>query len=320
MPTAGKFARLCLLALFVAMMAFPARGVRGYFKAPIWKNEPLHSSQGVMSLEVRGEGFPRQTPHPLQIVVKHLPTQTLYVVNQPLLVTKERQRSLYWKLPAGRYEVERIARFYNGRAYVAPKDPRFRFFVVESFALTDLGVWAPRLTTRGLGVTFHSRMVQSFFFPKGDDSIDAIIDGFSERRLQAIGGRGHKRRNEMALAAKTAPPVVNDRMRNVRVSYAMYLTRNQQLFQDLMPTIKAREERFRNCYLAGLRFRGNREGSVRFDFILGKDRATPKVLNYRGGTLANRQTIECLYAELNQARFPTRKPASGSVVIDFKAR
>lgn len=310
-----------VVVLFSAMLTSRALAARDPLPAPIWKNEALRPGQGVMSVEVRGEGFPRATRDPLKIMVRHLPSKLVYVIHQPLLVTKKRQRSLYWKLPAGRFEIVRIERFFEGRTHTSPSDPRFRYFFVDSFSLTDLGVMAPRLVARNkLDVSYHSRMVQSFWFPKGDDSIDAIIDGFSSRRLQAIGGRGHKRRAAMALAAKT-PPGRQKAPRDIAILYGMDLHKVYKKYdKGFLPTIKARENNFRQCYLGGLAHPGNHEGSVTFSFALQKGFGTVKTLNYRGGTLANRRTIECLTAQLGQMRFPTRAPLSGQVVLDFKAR
>lgn len=303
----------CGVMFLTLSRSVPALGEATYF-APRWQNEPLNQNQGIMSFEARGETLSYKTD-PMQVTVKHLRTNYMLLITQPLTVSKEKQRSLYWKLPAGKYEIIKIVLRSGGEVYAVDK-PRLRYFNVESFALTDLGVWLPRLqANRSLTMDFKARLVQSFYFPKGDDSIDAIIDGFSGRRLEAVGGRGHKRRVAHAMAAYAPLKRVPHDPSRMTLQYQLELSPQSKSRQDILPTVKGQEKYFRECYMRS----SENGGSARFALTLARGRGASKTLSYRGGTLADRNTINCLQNALAKTEFSVQAPMACHVVIDLKA-
>lgn len=314
------------LGVLVGLLVSPY--TQGETKAPTvvaqWKGEYLEADQGLIALEARVEGFAPEgalasDDEPLQINLRHSSSKTRYQVIQPLSSAGAERSGFYWKLPIGRYQIESVTRFYKSATFTTKTVSPGRFFV-QSLALSDLGVWVARpAKKRELSLKVLGRVIERFVFPQGDDAISAIIDGFSGKRLKLISATsGQKAKNNFGDADEMRATVTHTRA--ISMVYKMDLGRFGRFNSKMFPAIEKRDSRFRQCYLDGLTLHENLQGTARFNFTLHKSKGRVQDLRHSGGTLGDKKTIECLYAELGQVEFPVKTSVSGQLTFDFKAR
>lgn len=310
-------ARTWILAL--TLCCAQAASARGPMTAPKWGGEYLRPDQGLASLEARVENFPGGDEEPLQIALLHVATGQAYIINQPLSSGEKKKRTLYWKLPAGKYQITRVSRVAGAKTLSTTRF-RAQYVTLQGFALSDLGVWVAKATRKGpLVVKFFARNAQEFTFPTGDDTLSAIIDGFSGKRLKTLAGGANSERSRVNFGTADEMRATITETREVSMVYKMDLRRFARYNRSVFPVIQKRDGRFRQCYLDGLQLKDNLRGTAKFDFTLAGGKGTVQRLKYKGGTLLDQRTVECLYAELGQMEFPVKVALSGSVTFAFDA-
>lgn len=309
----------------LALCCAQAASARGPMTASKWGGEYLRANQGLVSLEARAEGFPGDDltaqSDPLQIFVQHQPSAQVYIINQPISGGEKKKRALYWKLPAGKYRIMRVTRPAGAKTLVTSSF-RATSFVIQSFALSDLGVWVAKAKKKGRGpmiVKFFTRAAEEFSFPSGDDTLSAIIDGFSGKRLKTLTGGANSERARVNFGTANEMRATITETREVSMVYKMDLRGFARYNRAVFPAIQKRDARFRQCYLDGLQLKDTLKGTAKFEFLLARGKGTVQRLKYKGGTLMDQRTVECLYAELGQMEFPVKVALNGIVTFAFNA-
>lgn len=317
----GRAAFIVLMRCWIVALALcgaqPVHAI-GAMAVPQWGGEYLRPDQGLISVEARAEGFLGTTEEPLLIYILNAQIGQIYLISQPISSGEPNQRPFYWKVPVGNYQVINV-KHTRGSTVKSTSTFRARNFVVESFALSDLGVWVARSTKKGpLVVKLFTRTVQSFTFPS-DDVLSAIIDGFSGKRLRTLKGGANSEKSRVNFGSQDEMRATITETREVSMVYKMDLARYGRYNNLVFPLIQRRDSRFRQCYLDGLQLKDNLRGTARFTFTLAAGRGTIQALKYKGGTLLDQRTVECLYAELGQMEFPVKAPITGTVTFAFDA-
>lgn len=291
-----------------------------------WNGEFFDQKQGGAYLKVQLGAFPssnRSSPITgnVQIALYNILAETTYVLSYAQGPIDGAPRQL-WKIPTGKYLVQQVLLVDGSgtKRVWLPGTTRHPVIIARQ-CVSNLGLWTiapagPSGLKVDFAMTANTYREES---PASESSVAAIVDGFTGRVQQVLGGKKVITKAEEDFAEANEMRAVVRMTRQIGMFFKLDLFRYNAYAREVAAVLSAIDPNLRQCYIRALEQTPSAKGTMVFGFLLSRENGRMKKVNRTGGTLTDPTMIECLVQELSITQFPAKETMVGELTFTFES-